>query len=122
MSISGPPAHTNHQNYRKKTAPAAAHPRTRPRALAGPEPERPRIRALWADVDECFEDLGIAFGRRTVAPLVAPLLTTLLVGAAAAPALTTTASVSLLTELVDLLESCLMRVPDSRGSVNWVVL
>ena len=56
-----------------------------------------------------------------LAVLLAPLLGAL-GGAAAAPAVTTTDSVSLLTELVDLLESCLIRVPDSRGSVNCVVL
>ena len=57
-----------------------------------------------------------------LAPLLGPLLALLLAGAAVAPALTRPGSGSLLTELVDLLDSCLIRVPDSRGSVNWVVL
>ena len=50
-----------------------------------------------------------------VTPSLSPPLT-------ASPASLLGSSDSVLAEPLDLVESCLRRVPDSRGSVNWVVL
>ena len=67
---------------------------------------------------------GVSVSTEGVGGAASPLEVTpsLLLSPDVSPASLLGSSDSVLTEPLDLVDSCLRRVPDSRGSVNWVVL